>query len=512
MKRRYLILIVTLFSLTAALLVTVQIFQTNKIVNINENLFSISVGNAMDDMISDLNRMRVEDYIGKNDRYALLKFKRIQDLNAKMMTLTQGNESLFMDSTKVELDVITKDSAVIKETAKVTAEERELVIRYNQLLHNRNKLSNGYEFYNTFVNELSAYLIDNIIDNQQFNYALLDSMTVTKLQEYGIDMQPAIAVYSSHRDQFIYNSQNTDEKKLRQSAFRYSFHPDETSAANDYYIVLSFPSTLFFFNENMNLYAIVSIALIIFIIILFLLSTQIILNQRKLDEMKNNFISNMTHEIKTPIATISLAAEMLQDHTISSDQASRDNFLSIIGNENRRMQILVETILQSSKMSNKNFSLNRKEININQIVSQVSKSLKMNIESKGGDLQLNLDASPAMIYADELHFTNLVYNLIDNAIKYSPKKVNITVSTYCDNSNTILSVKDKGLGISKENQKHIFEKFYRVSTGDVHNVKGFGIGLNYVMQIVKLHGGTITVISELEQGSEFIVSIPRGTE
>lgn len=511
MKRKYLIILITLFSLTAALLVVVQIFQTNKVVKLNENLFSISVGNAMDDMISDLNRMKVEDYIGKNDRYILLKLKRIQDLNAKMMTLTSDNVELFMDSTKVKLNVITKDSATIKDVAKVTSEEKEIVARYNQLLQNRNKLSKGDDFYNQFVNEISTYLIDNILDNEHFNYSLLDSLTTIKLQEYGIDAQPAIAVYSSHRDEFIYNNQNIDEKKLHQSPYRYSFHPDDKSAANDYFIILSFPPTLFFFNENNNFYAIMSIALIVFIIILFLLSTRIILNQRKVDEMKNNFISNMTHEIKTPIATISLAAEMLQDHTISSDQASRDNFLSIISNENRRMQILVDTILQSSKMSNKNFSLNLKEMDINQTVDQVSKSLKMNIENRGGHLQLNLEASPSIIYADELHFTNLVYNLIDNAIKYSPKEVDITVSTHCDATNTILSVRDKGLGISKENQKHIFEKFYRVSTGDVHNVKGFGIGLNYVMQIVKLHGGTITVNSELGQGSEFVVSIPKST-
>ena len=217
----------------------------------------------------------------------------------------------------------------------------------------------------------------------------------------------------------------------------------------------------------------------------------------------------MTHEIKTPIATISLACEMLQDPTVSTDPATNGTYIGIISDENRRMRVLVETILQSAKMSNKNFSLNIKELNINELIESVSKHFHLRIESRGGSLKCDLQAQPPTIYADELHITNMVYNLIDNAIKYSPEKIDIQVATRTEGTNTVITVTDHGLGISKEDQKHIFERFYRVSTGNVHNVKGFGIGLNYVYQVVQLHQGTVTIDSTPGEGSTFTITLPQ---
>ena len=230
--------------------------------------------------------------------------------------------------------------------------------------------------------------------------------------------------------------------------------------------------------------------------------------QRKLDQMKTEFINNMTHEIKTPISTISLACEMLQDETISQDADSRGNFIGIIADENQRMRVLVETILQSAKMANKNFTINLKQTDVNAIVNKVKQSFKLTLANRGGSITTLLEAEPSSILSDELHLTNLVYNLVDNGIKYSTDAPHITVSTAIEGENFILKVKDEGIGISKADQKHVFEKFYRVSTGNVHNVKGFGIGLNYVAQVVRLHHGHITLDSEPGHGSTFTVSLP----
>ena len=224
--------------------------------------------------------------------------------------------------------------------------------------------------------------------------------------------------------------------------------------------------------------------------------------------MKSEFINNMTHEIKTPLATIGLACEMLRDDTISQDSESRKNFIGIINDENQRMRVLVETILQSAKMSNKNFRINPKEVDVHQIIGKVAQSFKLPIANRGGRLTTELHAEPSVIVADELHITNLVYNLIDNGIKYSSDAPDITVSTCIADRFLELRVSDHGIGISKEDQKHVFEKFYRVSTGNVHNVKGFGIGLNYVAQVVKLHHGHIALESELGEGSTFIIRLP----
>ena len=251
-----------------------------------------------------------------------------------------------------------------------------------------------------------------------------------------------------------------------------------------------------------------SIFLILVVAIMFILSLRTIANQRKLDQMKNEFINNMTHEIKTPISTISLACEMLSDETISQDSASRANFIGIVADENQRMRLLVETILQSAKMGNKNFSMNPKEIDINALVDKVLNSFKLTLSNRNGGVERHLDASPSVIVADELHMTNLIYNLVDNGIKYSTGAPQLVVSTAVDGHNLLLRIQDHGIGISKADQRHIFEKFYRVSTGNVHNVKGFGIGLNYVAQVVRLHHGHISVDSEPGQGTTFTVSLP----
>ena len=211
---------------------------------------------------------------------------------------------------------------------------------------------------------------------------------------------------------------------------------------------------------------------------------------------------------KTPIATIGLACEMLQDNTIINDQETRSNFVNIINDENRRMRVLIETILQSSKMANKNFSLSLKEVDINQEVTTALKSFQLMIKNKNGIIETDLQPISGILYADQLHISNMIHNLVDNASKYSPNEPHIKVTTNQEKEWIVLKVSDNGIGISKENQKHIFEKFYRVHTGDRHDVKGFGIGLNYVYQVVALHKGKIAVESEVGQGSTFIIHLP----
>ena len=248
--------------------------------------------------------------------------------------------------------------------------------------------------------------------------------------------------------------------------------------------------------------------MILLITLLFIISLRTIYSQRKLDEMKTDFINNMTHEIKTPIATISLACEMLEDESVTSDAATRLNFINIISDENRRMRILIETLLQSAKMSRKNLSLNPKEIDLNSLVLSSIQNFKLTLQNRHGTIETHLGDINGTLFADDLHISNMLHNLIDNAIKYSDHEPHITITTRTEPGHVICEIADNGIGIAKEDQKHIFEKFYRVSTGDVHNVKGFGIGLNYVAQVVALHKGSISVSSEPGQGSTFTISLP----
>lgn len=499
----------TLFAVASISLVVLQLLQTQRAVTISDNLFSISVSNAMDDVVDQLNRLKVENYINQQDRFKLLKYKRVEELNQRMQTLVQDNYILFYDESKLNFGTAMQDSAYIRSGVYLEKDERKAVERYNQLLSNRNSIIGGDDYYDKFVNQLSQYVFDNLMNSSSFNYALLDSLIYEKLVAAGVEVRPNMGVLNVTADTFLYMSPGAQEPDLRASPYRYSIQSDGNLRANDYFIILQFPHSAVMLRESMNRYMMLSITLIIITIISFIFTVRMIFNLRKIDRMKNDFINNMTHEIKTPIATVSLACEMLRDTNVTLDAASEDTYLGIIQNENRRMQMLVDTILQSSKMDNGSFNLNMVELDMNQVIESVATSLKVQISGKGGTLQLLLDAAPGTLYGDNLHLTNMVYNLVDNAIKYSPKQPTIVISTVLEGDCLVMKVKDNGIGISKESQKHIFEKFYRVGTGNVHDVKGFGIGLNYVKQVVDLHNGTIDIDSKVGQGTTFTVHLPR---
>ncbi|MGX8713165.1 MAG: sensor histidine kinase [bacterium] len=346
------------------------------------------------------------------------------------------------------------------------------------------------------------------VPSSAFNHQELDSLIADQLLLNGIDIVPVVGLYDANQQSILYSSDPKYESILEESPYRYNFHPAGVVSSNQYFVTLAFPSAQLFLQRHSRLYVYMSFFLLLIVVTMFFISLRALYKQQRLDQMKTEFINNMTHEIKTPLATISLACEMLRDETVSQDAASRKNFLGIINDENHRMRILVETILQSAKMSNKNFRLNPKEVDVHQIIEKVTQSFRLTLSNRGGTLETHLSANPSIIVADELHLTNLIYNLIDNGIKYSTGNPHITVTTSTRDGQFLLSVADQGIGIAKEDQRHVFDKFYRVSTGDVHNVKGFGIGLNYVAQVVNLHQGHITLESELGQGSTFIVSLP----
>lgn len=505
MKRKFLALFSALFALAAITLVILQVVQTKRSAEMSDNLFNISVNNAMDDVFSQLDEMKLEDYVTSKERYRLLRYRRIEELNEKMQDILRANSELFYDEGRVQFGISSQDSALALPHAIITPEEYSAITQYNTLLGARNRLLSTTDTreYNA---SLSSY--GNRIDIDKLNFSMLDSIIREQLIINGVDVEPQVGVIQTEGDTLLYFSPGADTSALRTTPFKFSFHTDDIVPVKESFIVLVFPSSPIILTDDVNLYTIFSICMILFITALFYIATRTISAQRRLDEMKTDFINNMTHEIKTPIATIGLACEMLQDNSVENDAASRRNFVNIIGEENRRMRVLIETLLQSAKMSGKRFSISPREIDLNTIVESSAQSFNLAIENRHGSIVLNLQPIHGTVYADELHITNMIHNLIDNAIKYSEGAPHITISTKTDGDHILLQAADEGIGIAKEDQKHIFEKFYRVSTGNVHNVKGFGIGLNYVAQVVKLHHGRITLASTPGLGSTFTISLP----
>ncbi len=240
----------------------------------------------------------------------------------------------------------------------------------------------------------------------------------------------------------------------------------------------------------------------------FALSLFFLIRQKKIAEMKSDFLNNMTHEFKTPIATISLAADTIINPKVIKDETSIRHFVGMIKKENNRMNKKVETILQIASLDKKEIAFKYENLSLHSIIERAVDTIEIHLHQRNGKLQLLLDASNPMIYGDQEHLLNLVNNLLDNAIKYSPEAPDITVSTINSDGGIIMSVQDKGIGMSKSVQNKIFERFYRQSSGNVHDVKGFGLGLNYVREIIEAHKGSVNVISEPGKGSRFEIFLP----
>lgn len=251
-----------------------------------------------------------------------------------------------------------------------------------------------------------------------------------------------------------------------------------------------------------------SITFTIIIISAFALTIRTMFTQKKLSEIKSDFINNMTHELKTPLATISLAIDALTNEKVIHDTDKIRYYSGMIKDENKRMNKQVEKILQSARIERQDIKLNLQLLNAHEVIQKVADNLSLQIQEKHGTLELHLDAPHDMINADDVHFSNIIFNLLDNAIKYSKENLHIEVSTRVAEDMLNIMVKDNGIGMSRETQSRVFEKFYRAHTGNLHNVKGFGLGLSYVKAMTEAHGGKVRVDSTLGRGSRFTVSMP----
>jgi two-component system phosphate regulon sensor histidine kinase PhoR len=273
-------------------------------------------------------------------------------------------------------------------------------------------------------------------------------------------------------------------------------------------LIVIVPHLKSFIWKSMTLLIIGAIIFTLIIVSAFFITIRALLKQKKLSEIKSDFINNMTHEFKTPLATISLAVDALKNEKVSSDKEKMNYFTGIIKEENKRMNKQVETILQAALLDKQKVQLNLKNLHANELINSALNNIALQVEEKKGTLEVNLNATKDMIAADEVHFTNLVSNLLDNAVKYSNENLRLKFTTQNIGNVFRIKIEDNGIGMNRETLNRIFEKFYRAHTGNLHNVKGFGLGLSYVKTMVDAHHGTIKAESVLGKGSTFTVSIP----
>ncbi|MBI3500364.1 MAG: HAMP domain-containing histidine kinase [Bacteroidetes bacterium] len=343
--------------------------------------------------------------------------------------------------------------------------------------------------------------------NDKVDTLLIDSILKAELLDNGIKAEYQFGIYNAGYSYFPAGTKVESQKEIMNSSYKINLAPDNVFISPKY-LGVYFPSEKNYILQTMWLMLTGSGILILIIIFSFYYTVSTILKQKKLSDIKNDFINNMTHELKTPISTVSLATEMLNDSSVEKSKEKITHYSQIIKEENQRLGLLVENILQTAVLDKGQFKLRPQEVDVHEIIDRAISNIRLQVEKREGEIIVDEKAEQNILFADRIHLTNIIYNLVDNALKYSEYKPQIKISTVNLNGGIQISVADSGIGISKENQKKIFENFYRVPTGNIHNVKGFGLGLSYVKAAVEKHGGNISIESEIGRGTTFKIFIP----
>jgi len=511
MNKRVFTFISVSFSVALLVLICFQIYWIRKDYGVREELFKNKVDEALNNTSIKLERLdprsnytkiteRIQgihrpDFKGKKN----LSFSVISELsidsNGRQFSRLVPNE-------------LTNDSA-IKFNASAT--------NFLNLLREQSRLqsSPNNDLFNTGIDKNSFFDItttQNYYPNrkQKIDTLLLDSILSNELKKEKITAKynyylTSLYPGSPHHSDLKHAENMSDSMGVE----HYMVNLAPTNSFIDpEYLILYFPTQNRDVFKQMWPFLITSVVVILILTFSFYYIMASNLKQKKLSVIKNDFISNMTHEFKTPISTISLASEMLGDESISQTPEKKQRYLKMIRDENKRLSVLVESILQTSILDKGEFKLKLSEVDVHEIINTAINNTHLLIGQRQGSVHTFLKAQKFKLQADRVHLTNIIFNLIDNAIKYSMDVPEITISTYNTAEGIMIQVKDNGIGISKENQRKIFDKFYRVPTGNVHNVKGFGLGLSYVLAVILKHHGTISVNSEVGKGSTFNVHLP----
>ena len=347
--------------------------------------------------------------------------------------------------------------------------------------------------------------------NRRINAIWIDSLLRFELHNQGINLPFSVEILTANNDSLIFS------KAMDTTGAKPVFYPADTYQTSIFSkdvirdpgkIRISFPQKNTLILNRMTATMATTGGLLFVLVFCFGYTIFSIIRQKKVSEMKTDFINNMTHEFKTPVSTIMIASEALRDHEIVADASRVSRLANIIYEENARLGNHIERVLNVARIEKNDFKLEKNPLDVNEMISIVIDSMALKLQKHDVQLTLHLDAINAIVLADELHFSNLIYNLIDNAIKYSTGTPEITISTANKGDQIVIKVADKGIGMSRDQQTKIFEQFYRIPTGNLHDVKGFGLGLSYVNTIVKRLNGVISVRSEKDKGSDFELKFP----
>ncbi len=514
-------------------LLLLQFYWIRNVHQMAEDSFEEKVNSALESTAADLEMIEMMPLFDQGMSKRDLQDNYKDFVNAQFGDVMRVDESIEIRDTTITKDgekyqFLMVRGSIMDSTTGLTAESRILTKKLGDVIPSelegdflQFQDSNSYaiQVSNSFNRQimrksqsLSKIMVKlysgNYFDDISFrlNVFVLDSILAKNLIEHDLDTSFIFNIVSVQNSDiaFAKTPAHYSDNNI-ESGFRTLLYPEDM-LENDYELVVSFPNQKSFLWKEMAGTLVASVFLVFIIVFAFYLSVSTIYKQKQLSEIKNDFISNMTHELKTPISTISLACEAIQDPDVGSDQESLIGFVSMIEQENKRLAKLVENVLQTALLEKGKMSLKLSEVRLDNLVREIVQAFQIRFKNQAGKIHIeHLDEVNTDL--DKIHFGNIIYNLLDNALKYCAVSPEVYVKLKKTAKGYELYFKDNGIGIRKDDQKRIFDKLYRVPTGDVHNVKGFGLGLNYVDSIVKLHQGEITVESSLGKGSTFKINI-----
>lgn len=481
-------------------LVGIQYYWMRNAVNLQDEQFHQDVKYSLNNVVTSLEKNEALKYISDDLAYQLRK-------SGKLLLASSGNVAQVPALTRINaIEGLKRDSSSKSDQEAFLRSQADSILKKDG-----SELGDTNENAGLMDRQLRERFLQNVMRemlhgnrplNQRIDEVLLDSLISREFAQMEIGLSYKFWVEDRKHSEMHFHPGDSVQSHFHVKLFPRDMYSSES------YLHITFPDRAAAGLQSFGLLLPTSGILVGVIVLCFGLTVLAFFRQKKLSDMKSDFINNMTHELKTPISTISLACEALNDPDIAKSETSLQHFTGIIRQENRRLQSQVERVLQIAAIDRGDFSLRKEALNLNRILEEEVQRLQPLVETRAGKIRFDAQAETPQMTGDEVHLRNLISNLLDNANKYSPEHPSIVVKTWNSPGTYNFSVSDSGIGMNREVVNRIFEKFYRVPTGNVHNVKGFGLGLSYTKAMVEAHGGNIKVESEAGKGSTFIVQFP----
>ncbi|WP_231961675.1 sensor histidine kinase [Urechidicola croceus] len=501
-------------------IISVQVFWIKKSIDLAENQFTSDVKSALMQVSQNISDRELNQFYNKYSRFAQ---------NRENLTESEIKDFIYQQVDTARQETFTYAQSILEENYRVPTEFFEndslnftKILSKEEVTIIKNQISGDEDIENMAPEErffkyeelkdveklLSANQsrilfgrmpIHQRVSNDEITFGLEKELT-----ERGIDTEFKYGVYNND---FATKLKSGYFRKNADKTYVVNLFADNDGESN-YQLHVSFPDKKNFLLASVGKILALSVLFILVIILAFVSSLYQMIKQKQISEIKTDFINNMTHEFKTPIATINLALDAIKNPKIIKEEEKILRYVQMIRDENKRMHAQVENVLRISKLEKNQLDLSKEKEDLNDLIEEAISHVELMVQSKGGYINTHLNAVMSEILANNFHLTNVIVNMLDNAIKYSPNAPKIDIFTENTARNIILKVKDEGMGMTKNVQKNIFKKFYREETGNIHNVKGHGLGLAYVKKIIEDHQGTVHVESERGKGSTFIVKLP----